>query len=138
MEEKEEMLRYVGDEVERCKQLFDEKEARLKAARDKALREVENAMRERNESQSMLEEMRAQVAALTGGAERERARAEQAGVAAERSKAELARAQQRVARVEDEMRELLRAHDAQKVAGNQKFAALAKMLHDLQGTEQLY
>ena len=43
--------RYVGDEVERCKQLFDEKEARLKTARDKALAEADDARRERDKAQ---------------------------------------------------------------------------------------
>ena len=86
----------------------------------------------------MLEELEARAVQLGGEVERERARSEQAFEAHERSKSELALAQLRVTRVEEEMRSLLRAHETQKAASNQKVAELAKLLAELQGSAQLY
>ena len=128
MKERDEMVKYVEQEVDRVKGLFSQKEARLSASVTAAREAAEHAAGERSRAvEQLAEARRAAAAAATRVAEAEEglAAAVQEG---ERLQGVADAATGRTAAVEAEMRLLLTAFEQEKAASSAKAAQLQAVL----------
>jgi leucine-rich repeat/coiled-coil domain-containing protein 1 len=130
--------RYVETEVARVKELFDQKEGRLRGERDAAQRQLAEASAHLDELQEQVRELRAQLSAARDQADQQRAaagaaikRAAAAEAAAGAAEADASAQAARASEVEQEMSELLAVVEAQKAASAAKMRQLATLLHDM-------
>ncbi|CAL8460859.1 g390 [Coccomyxa elongata] len=136
LEEKDEMLKYVVEEVDRVKGLFEKKEHRLIEERDDARKEaaarVAAARSEAVSAAAKVTDLEARLSTYPQQLDAAQAQAKAADEAAARQREEAARAGRRVAEVEKEMCALLNAMERQKKASVLKMQQLASVVHDLQ------
>ena len=129
MEERDQMLSYVGAEVENVKRMFGEREEALRRERDELAAavaerdEVESAAR--GEAERAREEAAAARAEAAAAAAAAAARREEAAAAAEASAAE------KVRRTEGEMRALLSEVAQQKKSSRERVQELGNILQSL-------
>ncbi|BDA41828.1 probable centriolin at N-terminal half [Coccomyxa sp. Obi] len=136
LEEKDEMLKYVVEEVDRVKGLFEEKEQRLIKERDDVQKEaaarVAAARSEAASAAARAIDLEARLGTYPQQLEAAQAQAKAADEAAAQQREEAARAGRRVLEVEKEMCALLNAMERQKKASALKMQQLASVVHDLQ------
>ncbi|GFR43792.1 hypothetical protein Agub_g4909 [Astrephomene gubernaculifera] len=143
--EKDRVIKYVEEEVDRVKGLFEKREQRLRDERDAARADAEMAAAARDTAEARLAESGARLERLARELEHARGQLEdaaaqleeqqRAAVQAEEQAAargvEVQRLTARVAEVEGEMRQLLEAVERQKVSSAHKMRQLASLLQEL-------
>ncbi|MEW5311510.1 MAG: hypothetical protein WDW38_003219 [Sanguina aurantia] len=139
--EKDGMIKYVGEEVERVKGMFEKREARLRDERDAARTACDAASSECNTllaRVALLPELSMRSDALAAELESSRsecvtahAAAKAASAAAAIAGAEALQMGARLAEVEDEMQGLLGALERQKAVSASKMQQLTMLLQDL-------
>eukprot|EP00884_Botryococcus_braunii_P023343 jgi/Botrbrau1/9693/Bobra.0201s0023.1 len=133
LKEKDAMLRYVDEEVQRVKDMFREKEQTLIVERDAAQAKGEAAQTDLASLRPRIAMLESQLASLPQELEAERAKAKLATDSEARAKEEAAAAGKRQRQVEGEMRALLTSLERQKAASAAKVKQLASVIQDLQG-----
>jgi leucine-rich repeat/coiled-coil domain-containing protein 1 len=130
--------RFVEQEVERVKVLFDQKEGRLRSERDAAQRQLQHLQAAQEDWEAQGAELKAQLAAAKEQLEHQRQTAAQAvkraaaaEAAATGAEADASAQAARVAEVEKEMGQLLAVVEAQKAASAVKMRQLASLLQDM-------
>ncbi|PNH07526.1 Leucine-rich repeat and coiled-coil domain-containing protein 1 [Tetrabaena socialis] len=143
--EKDRMIKYVEEEVDRVKGLLENREQRLRDQRDAARGDAEAALAGRDAAAARLadalargerlarevEHARGQLEDAAVQLEAQRRAAAEAGGEAAAAGAEAARLGARVAEVEEEMRGLLVAVERQKASAAHKMKQLASLLQEL-------
>ncbi|KAK9835685.1 hypothetical protein WJX74_005864 [Apatococcus lobatus] len=132
LKEKDQMLKWVEEEVDRVKGMFEEKEKRLTADAQAAQRDAEAAKVSQKSSAAAQHEAENQLRTIAEQLQKEREGVKSVKAQLVGSQAEAARACGRVVQVEHEMRKLLSAMERQKSASAAKMKQLAIVLSELQ------
>jgi leucine-rich repeat/coiled-coil domain-containing protein 1 len=131
LSEKEKMLGYVNEEVDRVKGMFEAREARLRDERDAARRDARDARDAAEAADMRTRSLEAQLSEAAAGLQAAVSDASTARAAAEGAGADAASARAKVAEAEEEMRALLGAVERQKTSSASKMKQLATILQDL-------
>lgn len=137
LREKDEVLKYVEAEVDRAKQLFDEKHSSLAAQLSDATNRQQQAEAEASQLRARAAEAEGKIGQLTTQLELAQQQAATGVAAATQHRRQAAAAARRVAEVESELREVLSAVEVQRHAAAHKMARLAAAVGDLQLPLQL-
>ncbi|GAX74008.1 hypothetical protein CEUSTIGMA_g1458.t1 [Chlamydomonas eustigma] len=129
--EKEAMINYVNEEVDRVKGLFEKREGRLRDERDAARQQLDVSIMERDAAESRAGDLNKQLQSLRSEIEEYKGQLHGSEAAKKAAEEEASKSAIKLRELEEEMRQLLDVVEQQKKQSATKLKQLAHFLQEL-------